>query len=105
MFELLRKLFGGGTSKKSAPAKKDLIGSITHYYGKVNAAVIKVKNGPLSMGDTIRIYGKHADFEQQVTSMQIDHRAVEKAANGAEIGLEVKKKVHVGDEVYRVVKS
>ncbi len=106
MFEFLKKLFGG-SSKKAAPSpsKNDFIGNITHYYGKVHAAVIKVKNGPLSVGDTIRIYGKHIDYTQKVTQMQVDHKPIQTAKSGQEIGLEVRAKLHENDAVYRVTEK
>jgi len=106
VFEFLKKLFGG-SSKKAAPSpsKNDFIGNITHYYGKVHAAVIKVKNGPLSVGDTIRIYGKHIDYTQKVTQMQVDHKPIQTAKSGQEIGLEVRAKLHENDAVYRVTEK
>ena len=103
MFGLLKKIFSGKTEeKKASPAKKDLIGTITHYYGKVGSAILKIKNGPLSTGEKIRIWSKNIDFEQTVFSMEIDHKVVEKARKGQVIGLGVKKKVHAKDGVYRV---
>ncbi|MBI4431338.1 MAG: hypothetical protein HY587_06475 [Candidatus Omnitrophica bacterium] len=106
MFEFLKKLFGG-TKKQVGPPpkKKDHIGDVTHYYGKVNAAVIKIKNGPLSVGDTIRIYGKHVDLTQKVTQMQIDHKPIQSAKSGQIVGLEVKTKLHEHDSVYRAAGS
>lgn len=106
MFEFLKKLFGGQCKKMgTAPDKKDLIGNITHYYGKVHAAVIKVKNGPLNVGDTIRIYGKHVDHTQKIVQMQIDHKPIQTAKSGQIVGLEVKTKVHEHDAVYRVTSN
>ena len=38
------------------------VGMITHYFGKINVAVLKVTEGEVKVGDTIRIKGKHSDF-------------------------------------------
>ncbi len=106
MFEFLKKLFGIPSKKAGPPpSKKDFVGNVTHYYGKVHAAVIKVKNGPLSVGETIRIYGKHVDYTQKVTQMQVDHKAIQSAKSGQIIGLEVRAKLHENDAVYRVTEN
>lgn len=102
MLGFIKKMFGKDKPKKEPPRKEDLIGVITHYYGKSGAAVLKVKNGPLAIGDTIRIYGKNIDFEQSVSSMEIDRKPIPKAEKGQEIGLGIKKKVHPKDGIYRV---
>ena len=88
--------------KKKTPQKKrtfPLLGVITHYYPKVNAAVVKLKK-PLSVGQPVWVKGKVTDFRQTVGSIQIDRKPIEKARAGQEIGLEVFKEVRAGDAVY-----
>jgi len=77
------------------------IGEVTHYWGKIAVAGIKL-TAALSQGDTIRIKGATTDFEQTVGSMQIEHENMETAKKGQEIGLKVKEKVRRGDTVYKV---
>ena len=94
------------TKKKPAAAKakktkENLIGSITHYFPHVQAAVIKLK-APLSVGDTIKVKGHTTDFTQAIVSMQIDRVPVNSAKVGAEIGLLVKSRVRQHDLVYKV---
>ncbi len=79
-----------------------LIGKITHYFGKISVAIIKLDSGELNVGDTIHIKGHTTDFTQTVGSMQIEHETIEKAKKGDDIGLKVDSKVHEHDEVYRV---
>ncbi len=90
-------------AKAPRPVKKKkaavLIGTVTHYYPKVRAAVVKLKK-PLSAGDPVWIKGKTTDFRQTVSSMQIDRAAVAKARAGQEVGLEVMRDVRQGDEVF-----
>jgi len=74
-------------------------GEITHYFPKVKAAVFKCRV-PLAIGDAIWVKGKNTDFRQTVGSMQIDREPIERAAKGQEIGLEVFKDVHEGDQVF-----
>lgn len=82
--------------------KEELIGKITHYFGKIEVGIIELSKG-LSAGDTIHIKGSTSDFEQPVDSIQIEHESIEKAKKGDVIGLKVKEKVREGDEVYRVI--
>ena len=77
------------------------IGEVTHYWSKIGVAGIKLTD-TLSVGDTIRIRGATTDFEQIVSSMQIEHENIETAKKGQEIGLKVKEKVRIGDTVYKV---
>lgn len=81
--------------------KEELIGKITHYFGKIEVGIIELSK-PLAVGDTIHIKGGETDFEQEVKSMQIEHKDIEKAKKGDVIGLKVEDKVREGNEVYKV---
>jgi len=81
--------------------KEKVIGNITHYFPHVQAAVIKLK-APLAVGDTIKIKGHTTDFNQTISSMQIDHVPVNLAKIGQEIGLLVNSRVRQHDLVYKV---
>ncbi len=83
-------------------AEEVKIGEITHYFGKINVAAIKLTGGSLRVGDTIRIKGHTTDFTQRIDSMQIDRVDVEKAEAGQEIGIKVKETARVGDDVFKV---
>jgi len=76
------------------------IGKITHFYSKINVAVVQL-TAPISVGDTILIKGDTTNFEQTVDSMQIQHQNIQKAEAGKEIGLKVKDRVRPGDTVYK----
>lgn len=79
-----------------------LIGKITHYFSVINVGVIKLF-GPLNVGDEIRIMGgENTDFNQKVSSMQIDHKELKKAKKGSAIGMKVSEKVREGYKVYKV---
>ena len=77
-------------------SKKRVLGMVTHYFPHVQAAVVKLKK-PLGVGDTILVKGSTTHFEQEVTSMQIDHNPIEKAKKGDEVGLQVKERVREHD--------
>jgi len=82
-------------------AEEKLIGKITHYFSNIGVGIVEL-NDELSIGDKIHIKGATTDFEQIIDSMQIEHKNIEKAKNGDVIGLKVKDKVRVDDEVYLV---
>ena len=79
------------------------IGVVTHYFGKIGVAAVKITDGELRIGDTIHIEGHTSDFTQAVQSMQVEHVAVEVARAGDEIGLKTAEYARENDTVYRVV--
>ncbi len=86
--------------------KKDneKIGDVAHYFTDIEVAIIDLVDD-LKLGDKIRVVGATTDFEQDVTSMQIEHEEVAKAGSGDSIGLKVKKRVREGDEVYKITET
>ena len=69
-------------SKPLAPAPAPLpgerIGVVTHYYGHLSVAVVKLEPGTtLRVGDNIHIKGHTSDFGQRVESLQIGHAPVQ----------------------------
>jgi len=73
------------------------IGKITHYYDKIGVAIIEL-TGELKVGDTITIKGKE-EFDQEVSSMQVNHEQVETAKAKDVIGVKVDKPVAEGNKV------
>lgn len=78
------------------------IGKVTHFFGKIEVAVIEITDGELSVGDTIKVVGHDRDFEQVVVSMQVDHQEVPGAKKGESFGLKINEPVKEGDLVYKV---
>ena len=56
-----------------------LIGKVKDYFKKVGVAALELE-GPLKVGDVIRITGHTTDLTQPVESMQIERVDVEEAA-------------------------
>lgn len=77
------------------------IGKITHYFDKIGVAVLEL-SAKLKAGERIKISGHDNEFEQEITSMQIEHEQVPEADKGQSIGLKVDQPVKEGDEVYKV---
>ena len=87
--------------KDSVPEQGKLIGKVTHYFGKIEVAVVDL-SGALKVGDNIRIAGGEIDFTQSVKSMQVEHESVKSAKSGDSVGLKVKEKVRDGYKVYKL---
>ena len=83
-------------------AGEERVGIVTHYYGDLSVAAVKMESGSLRVGDTIRILGHTSDFRQRVDSMQIERQPVSEAGAGQEIGLRVTEHAREGDVVYKV---
>jgi len=75
---------------------------VTHFFAHVKAGVIKLKKGTLAAGDTIYFKGHTTDFEQKVSTIQINHKPIDRAKKGQEVGLKIKSKIRHGDKVYKI---
>jgi putative protease len=78
------------------------IGIVTHYFGKIGVAALKITDGELNVGDTIHVKGHTSDFTQTVEMMQVEHESVDVARAGDEIGLKTEKYARENDAVYKV---
>ena len=77
------------------------IGQITHCFDHINVAALTLTE-PLRVGDRIHILGHSTDFEQEVTSLQIEHQSVNEAKPGDDVGMKVIQKVHAHDKVFKL---
>ncbi|MEE8192611.1 MAG: EF-Tu/IF-2/RF-3 family GTPase [Gemmatimonadales bacterium] len=82
---------------------EDLIGSVTHFFKGPSVAVVKVTEGEVAVGDEIHFVGHTTDFTERVTSMEVDHKKVERAAVGDEIAIQVVDRARPHDQVYKVI--
>jgi putative protease len=82
-------------------AEGELLGKVTHYYDKIGVAVIRL-NRSLKVGDAVHFLGRQTDFEEKVTSMQVEHQAVSEGAAGSEVAVKVSQPVRGGDSMFRL---
>ena len=80
------------------------VGKVEHYYPKVNAAAVRLTR-KVKLGDRVHIVGHGDDFQEEVTSLQLDHQPIEEGKPGQSIGLWVKDRVHEGDDVLLVTEG
>jgi len=85
------------------PPPGERIGVVTHYYGNVSVAIVKLDPGvTLRVGDQIHIRGHTSDFAQRVESLQVEHAQVSEVGPQDDFGMKVKDHVREHDVVYRV---
>ncbi len=77
------------------------IGEVIHFYGKIEVAVLRLSNN-LKIGDMIHFLGSHTDFQQEVTSMQIEHEPVAEGKAGEEIAIKVIERARKGDAIFLI---
>ena len=83
-------------------ADGERIGEVTHYFNKIDVAVIELEK-PLSLGDRLHFLGAHTDFAQDIESIQVEHEDVEEVVAGGEAAVKVEQRVRRGDSVFRLV--
>lgn len=78
------------------------IGEVVHYFNDINVSVIKL-DGDLAVGDTVTFIAPSGEelFEQEITSMEIDHEQVEEASAGDEVAVKVDEKAKEGVAVHK----
>lgn len=92
-------------SPPERPAPGERIGVVTHYYGNLLVAIVKLEAGTLRVGDTIHIRGHSSDFSQRVESLQVEHAAVNEVGPNDEFGIKVVQHAREHDIVYKLPAS
>lgn len=75
------------------------IGQVIHYWTRLGVAGVELRD-TLKMDDWVRFRGASTDFQQRVTSMQLNHRFVNQAHAGQQVGILVADRVRTGDTVF-----
>ena len=93
-------------SPSAQPAQPALleerIGVVTHYYGHLSVATLRLESGTLRVGDMIHFRGHTTDFSQRVESLEIDHAPATEVGPNDDFGLKVDGHVREHDVVYKV---
>ena len=83
-------------------ATEGKVGTVTDYYSKIGVAAIRLADGALQVGDTIRVRGHTTDLTQPVESLQVEHQPVQRAERGSQVAVKVRERVRKHDEVLRL---
>jgi U32 family peptidase len=79
------------------------IGEVVKFFSKPSVAAVKITDGELNVGNSIKFSGHTTDFIDEVKSMEVDNKSVAKAVAGDFIGIKVSDRVRPGDEVYIII--
>jgi putative protease len=90
--------------RREAMTNGERIGEVVHYYNKISVAVLKLSQD-LTVGDSLHFLGRHTDFQQEITSMQIEHKPVTEVKAGEEVAIKVKQRVRRGDAIFRLTEE
>ena len=78
------------------------VGRVTHFYDKIGVAIVEL-DGTLSVGEKVRfVRGGEDLFEENIDSIQIEHKKVDSAGRGDVVGLKTNEAVKEGAEVFKV---
>ncbi len=77
------------------------LGKIKHYFDKISVAALVLK-AALKIGDKVKIKGHGKEFIQEISSMQIEHKPITKAAKNKDVAFRVDQEVKEGDEVVKL---
>jgi len=79
------------------------VGKVADYFANIGVVAIEVTAEGIKIGDTLHFLGHTTDFTQKITSMQVEHQAVEEAPVGSSVGIKVSEKVRAHDQVLKVL--
>ncbi|MBI4101179.1 hypothetical protein HY441_01740 [Candidatus Microgenomates bacterium] len=78
------------------------LGKVSHYFDKIGVAVVSLeKSKSLKKGDQIKFKGNQTDFSQEIGSLQVEHKDVDKVKAGDDFGVKVEQPVREGDKVFK----
>ena len=87
-------------ARPAPPGKR--VGVVTHYFGHVSVAIVRLESGTLRVGDMIHIRGHTTDFKQKVESLQVDHAPATQVGPKDDFGLKVVAHAREHDVVFKV---
>jgi putative protease len=79
------------------------IGEVMKFFSKPSVAAVKIIDGELNVGDSLKFSGHTTDFIDVINSMEVDNKSVQKAVAGDFIGVKVSSRVRPGDEVFKII--
>jgi putative protease len=81
------------------------VGKVADYFAHIGVVAIEVTADVIKVGDTLHFQGHTTDFTQRIESMQIEHKSVEEAKVGDNVGIKVKDRVRSHDKVLKVLEE
>lgn len=101
----VQDVFYGKGRLSAVPSHYVAAGTVAHYYTELSVLSIEVGASGLRVGDTVGFLFPAGFFEEQITSLQVDRKAVKEALPGQRAGYKTtlkRKDVPVGTPIYLV---
>ena len=84
-------------------AKEKPVAEVIHIFDKISVAILRIAKGAkIKTGESVRFVSANDEFEQEISEIQLDHKAIPEAKSGMEVGVKVTQKVREGTKVYSV---
>ena len=80
---------------------EEQVGTVTHWYDKISVAVVKL-TGALKKDDTVKVKRGGEEFEDTVSSIQLDHKDVASAKKGDDAAIKLSHPAKEGAAVFVV---
>ena len=77
------------------------IGKVHNYYDHIGVIAVKLTGG-LKVGDRIKVEGATTNFEQEVKSMQMEHKEVKSAKAKDDVGIKAESECKKGDKIIKL---
>lgn len=84
---------------------RDYIGTVTHFYPKINVALISLKKELKIADNIVFISPKTGLNKMKIEEMEIDNKKIKKATKEVEVAVRVNFKAKKGDEVYKIIRK
>ena len=78
---------------------EQLVGTVVHYFKGPGVAVVRMTDGTLAVGDSLRFHGHTTDFTASIVSMEVNHQKVPQAKVGDEVAIQVTERTRQHDQV------
>src|SRR5256884_266018 len=92
----------GRRRTRGVPMPEQLVGTVVHYFKGPGVAVVRVTEGALAVGDSLRFHGHTTEFTTQIVSMELNHQKVPQAKVGDEVAIQVSERTRQHDQVFKV---
>ena len=79
------------------------LGKVVHWFDKIGVAVLSL-NGVLKVGDKVKVQKGEVEFEEEIGSMQVDHKPVKSAKKGDEVAVKLSQQAKEGTLIFKVKK-
>src|SRR5256885_1427303 len=92
----------GRRGTRGAPEAGQLAGTVGDYFKGPGVAVVRVTEGTLSVGASLRFPGHTTEFTTSIVSMELNHQKVPQAKVGDEVAIQVGERTRQHDQVFKV---